>query len=201
MCGELGSGAAIHASLPTGRLACSAASVSNVIPFKPRPRASAASAAQCDPGIRRRDRQLLTTGASKPRSRATWSVPPRSSMIESTVMPHPYFTKCEVVKIHDLAGDFSPAAWPNDAMARPFAAIGKRLLRAREALGISQADVCRAIDVKPNRYSQYESGERRITLPVAIKLADSYGITLDYIYRNDVSALPVGLHQKIQRAA
>lgn len=69
------------------------------------------------------------------------------------------------------------------------------------ALGISQADVCRALHVAANRWSQYESGERRITLPVAIKLADTYGVSLDYVYRNDISKLTMDLIQKIQRAA
>lgn len=78
--------------------------------------------------------------------------------------------------------------------------IGKRLKITREALGVSAAQLCRAIDVKPNRWSQYESGERPITLAVANKLCDTYGLTLDWVYRGDPSGLPVRMHQRLSTA-
>ncbi len=86
-------------------------------------------------------------------------------------------------------------------MPSPYKDIGNRLVVMRDVLGIKQAELCKAIKVAQNRMSQYESGERRITLPVAIKLADTYGITLDWIYRGEASGLPHHLHRKIHSAA
>jgi transcriptional regulator with XRE-family HTH domain len=68
-------------------------------------------------------------------------------------------------------------------------AIGKRLVATRRALGLSAADLCRRIDCKPNRWSQYETGERQITLEIANRLCEEFRLSLDWIYRGDPSAL------------
>ena len=69
------------------------------------------------------------------------------------------------------------------------------------ALGIaSQAELCRALNVLPSQWNQYESGERRITVDVALKLKMLYGITIDYIYTGDPSGLPFRLHRQIPAA-
>lgn len=60
----------------------------------------------------------------------------------------------------------------------------------REALGLSQAELCRAIGIAPNRWNQFEQGKRRITVDVARRLKKNYGVTLDYIYEGDLSGLP-----------
>lgn len=79
--------------------------------------------------------------------------------------------------------------------------LGKRLRLTRQALGIKAVDICRAIEIEPNRWSQYESGSRPITMPVAIRFCEVYGITLDWIYRGDPSGLPLRLHQKLSVSA
>lgn len=86
------------------------------------------------------------------------------------------------------------------AMPQTTKAIASRLKMTREALEVPSADLCRAIDCKPNRWSQYESGERRITEAVAIRLCDAYGLTLDWIYRAKPDGLPARLHQKLAKA-
>lgn len=71
----------------------------------------------------------------------------------------------------------------------------------RLALGISQAELCRQIRCQPNRWNQYESGERRITVPIAIRLADAYGASMDWVYRGETRALTQELFAKLTRAA
>lgn len=79
--------------------------------------------------------------------------------------------------------------------------ISARLVRLRNALRMSQADMCRAIGVAPNRWNQYESGERRITLEVAGKLRERFGVTADWLYFGDESGLPQRLTDKFLEAA
>lgn len=79
--------------------------------------------------------------------------------------------------------------------------LGKRLRQTREAMALKAVDICRAIDIEPNRWSQYESGTRPVTMAVAIRLCEAYGLTLDWIYRGDPSGLPVRLHQKLSVVA
>ena len=63
--------------------------------------------------------------------------------------------------------------------------IGERLKQAREALGLSQADVCRDAGVSANAYNQWEKGRRLVNFFDAMKLADGLGVSLDWIYRGD----------------
>lgn len=80
--------------------------------------------------------------------------------------------------------------------------IAARLNWLREtALKISAAELCREIKVAPNRWSQYESGDRRITLDVATRLVKRYGVTLDWIYTNNPAGLPLRLAQQGRPAA
>jgi transcriptional regulator with XRE-family HTH domain len=54
-------------------------------------------------------------------------------------------------------------------------------------------------NLKPNRYSQYESGTRPLTIGAAHRIYDEYGVTLDWFYRGDRSRLPHHLAIDIAR--
>ena len=86
-------------------------------------------------------------------------------------------------------------------MVQSLTAIANRLTLLREALELSQAELCRAIDVQPNRWNQYETGERRITVAVATKLVDRYRVTLDYIYLGDPAGLPKRIVDRLETEA
>lgn len=75
--------------------------------------------------------------------------------------------------------------------------LAHRLKITREALNVKPAEVCKRIKVGANAWSMYESGERRITIPVAIKFCDEFGLTLDWIYRADPSRLPYEIRIKL----
>lgn len=79
--------------------------------------------------------------------------------------------------------------------------IARRLVTLREAVAPSAADLCRRTGLAPNRWSQYESGERRITLEASLVLCDKYGVTLDWIYRGDESGLPRHLIERMSITA
>ena len=86
-------------------------------------------------------------------------------------------------------------------MVESVKSLGNRLKTTREAPGISAAELCKTIQVRPNRWSQYENGERRITLEVANKLCDEFGVSLDWIYRANPSQLPHALRMKMLQVA
>lgn len=79
-------------------------------------------------------------------------------------------------------------------------AISRRLKMMREAIKLSQAQLCREIGVAQNRWNQYETGERRITLDVALRLKRRFGVTRDWIYDGDISGMPHGLAVKLTGA-
>lgn len=86
-------------------------------------------------------------------------------------------------------------------MAATAKEIGKRLQLMHKALELSQADVCRATKLKPNRYSQYVNGDRRLTLDATIAITDHYPVTMDWLIRGNIETLPMAVHRKITHAA
>ena len=99
--------------------------------------------------------------------------------------------------LHEMGVDFTscePSKW---SMPETNKSLAHRLKITREALDLKPADVCKRLKVGANAWSQYESGERRITVPVAIKFCDEYGLTLDWIYRADPSRLPHDVRMKL----
>ncbi len=61
--------------------------------------------------------------------------------------------------------------------------IGTRLRAARLALGLGASEFSKSIAVRPNTYSQWENGTRLLDVLVAIRIADRFGIPLDWLYR------------------
>jgi len=103
--------------------------------------------------------------------------------------------------VHTLEIATDVESGENPPMTTTTRSIAKRLELTRSALNLSSAELCREIKCKPNRWSQYESGDRRITLAIAERLCDQYGVTLDWIYRNDTRLLPSKLLEKLASAA
>lgn len=60
-----------------------------------------------------------------------------------------------------------------------------RIKKLRESHGFSQLRIARYLYCDQSLYSRYESGERSLPLSIAIKLADLYGVSLDYLVGRD----------------
>lgn len=80
-------------------------------------------------------------------------------------------------------------------------AIGARLRAARLALGLTQKDLYEPLGVKAATWNHWESGKRMPDPLVMAKLKEMYGITLDWIYSGDPSALPFSLAKVVLRHA
>jgi transcriptional regulator with XRE-family HTH domain len=85
-------------------------------------------------------------------------------------------------------------------MARSQRDIAYRLELTRVALGVTTPEFCKSTGMSANQWSQYidPKGKRRITVEVAYRLKDEYGITLEWIYDGDRNRLPVDLLEKIR---
>lgn len=79
---------------------------------------------------------------------------------------------------------------------KPYKDVGDRLRWHRETLGLRQVDYAAAIGQKRAVYSLWETGTTQITLPNGERLADLYGISLDWLYRGDAGALPQALRNE-----
>lgn len=196
----------VRASIEGDPLACSLTRRSAVISLAPLLRASSTISSQRSAGIESRAavRQELTVERLSPSASATALVPPSASIMSST---DPTITSIIVRSVRtsqvfaDREGIFSRVCDPIPAMAEQIKAIAKRLVRTREALGLTQAEFCIQIGVEKNIYNPFEKGRRRITIDVALKIRDRFGVSLDWIYCGQVAALPVDLFNKLAAAA
>jgi transcriptional regulator with XRE-family HTH domain len=69
--------------------------------------------------------------------------------------------------------------------------IAVRLRDLREkVLEFSQVEFCKRADLTVSGYNQFETGSRRLTLDVALRIRDAFGVPLDYLYRGDRSCVP-----------
>ena len=56
-----------------------------------------------------------------------------------------------------------------------------RLRELRENNSKTQVELAAYLHIKQNTYSQYESGTRQIPIDLLIRIAEYYGVSVDYI--------------------
>ena len=56
-----------------------------------------------------------------------------------------------------------------------------RLKELREQNSKTQREIAEILNIQQNTYSQYENGQRQISLDFLIKLANFYQVSIDYI--------------------
>lgn len=76
--------------------------------------------------------------------------------------------------------------------------VGFRLRTLREALKLSAKDMCAAVTVEQNTWSQWENGKRLADLTAMSRLWDRFGATLEYIYLGRTETLPFELAMKVR---
>ena len=76
--------------------------------------------------------------------------------------------------------------------------VAKRLQLFRKSLGMRQVDLARELGWSQQKWGQWENARRTPNIPDMIELAERYGVTLDYIYRGDMSRLPEWMAKKIR---
>lgn len=156
-------------------------------------------------GIAPRARQVLTVLGAKSSAADTSPVPPSPSMIASTSKAMEPVIVRKLRTCQEFASGETTLPMKSgriDLMGDRVTEIANRLIRTRIALGFeSQADFCAQIDVQKHVYNPFEKARRRISLDVALKIRDRFGIPLDWTYCGDASRIPAGLFKKISRAA
>jgi transcriptional regulator with XRE-family HTH domain len=71
-----------------------------------------------------------------------------------------------------------------------FADISNRLRAVRKYYDLNSKDFAEQAGVPPKSYSQWESGQFRVSIDGALKIQSRYGISLDFIYTGRLDTLP-----------
>ena len=82
-------------------------------------------------------------------------------------------------------------------IARTVQEIAKRLYALRQITGLRQGEFAAAAGISANTYNQYEQGKGRPEIDKAIQIAETYMVTLDWIYRGETAGLPLEIHRKL----
>ncbi len=61
------------------------------------------------------------------------------------------------------------------------ASFAERLSALREEMHASQAVAAKAVGITSRTYQRYESGEREATVSTLIRMADYFGVSIDYL--------------------
>jgi transcriptional regulator with XRE-family HTH domain len=78
--------------------------------------------------------------------------------------------------------------------------VGKRLALTRIALGFeNQKEFYLATGLGASAYSMWESGNNFPRVEHMMRLCQEFGLTLDWIYRGDISGLPYTLAMRIRQ--
>lgn len=59
--------------------------------------------------------------------------------------------------------------------------FSERLVKLRDSRNLSQKEVAKEFGVVVRAYQRYEYGEREPQLSVLIRMADFYGVSIDYL--------------------
>ena len=63
--------------------------------------------------------------------------------------------------------------------------LGDRLAESRKSKGSTQKQMAELLSITPRAWQRYESGDREPNVEQLIKLADYFGVTLDYLVGRD----------------
>jgi transcriptional regulator with XRE-family HTH domain len=79
----------------------------------------------------------------------------------------------------------APARTPFDAVE-----VGRRLTALREHLDMLPAHFADSVGIDRTSYGRIERGEKPLKADMAYKIAERYGVSMDFIYRGRLTELP-----------
>ncbi|WP_424976590.1 helix-turn-helix domain-containing protein [Dinoroseobacter sp. S124A] len=83
-----------------------------------------------------------------------------------------------------------------DVSKRPFADIAARLRWHRvEFEGLQQAEYAAKAGIGRTALSNWETGDKRVSIDAAMRLRLVYGTSLDWLYCGDAESLPASLRR------
>ena len=75
--------------------------------------------------------------------------------------------------------------------------VGRRIERLRNAYGLTQTDFAQRVGVLRESVSLWERGKQRPGIGPAQRIADSYNVTLDWIFLGRLGTLQFQMAQKL----
>lgn len=78
-------------------------------------------------------------------------------------------------------------------------AVGKRLEALRVHHGLSKAHFADSVAIDRTSYIRIERGEKPLKADMAFKIAERWGVTMDFLYRGRLTEIPPTLADSIMK--
>ena len=76
-------------------------------------------------------------------------------------------------------------------------AVGKRLTALREHHGRTRADFAASVQIDPTSYGKIEKGLKPLKADMAFRIAERWGVSMDFLYRGRLTELPADLADQL----
>ncbi|MFW2541510.1 helix-turn-helix domain-containing protein [Primorskyibacter sp. 2E107] len=72
-------------------------------------------------------------------------------------------------------------------------AVGARLIALRTHHGMTRGDFAASVDIDATSYGRIEKGEKALKADMAYRIAERWGVSMDFLYRGRLTELPASL--------
>lgn len=80
-------------------------------------------------------------------------------------------------------------------------AIGRRLERLRETLGLTRAEMADRLSVDRTNYGRFETGARMLPLDIGYRISRRYSVTMDWLYVGRTEHLSVEMNERLHHSS
>lgn len=80
-----------------------------------------------------------------------------------------------------------------------WARVGPRVFALRETVGLSKAEFADTVGVDRSSLTKIEKGQAGLDIAVGERIAVMFGFGLDFIYRGDLSDVPLNLRNDLMK--
>lgn len=79
--------------------------------------------------------------------------------------------------------------------ASPFdpAEVGRRLTALRQHYGKTRGEFAASVEIDPTSYGRIEKGLKPLKADMAFRIAERWGVSMDFLYRGRLTELPSSL--------
>lgn len=78
-------------------------------------------------------------------------------------------------------------------------AVGKRLIALRTYRGKNRAEFAESVDIDATSYGRIEKGLKPLKADMAYRIAERWGVSMDYLYRGRLTELPEALADNLMK--
>ena len=71
--------------------------------------------------------------------------------------------------------------------------VGRRLIALRTYYDKNQGEFARSVQIDPTSYGRIEKGQKPLKADMAYRIAERWGVSMDFLYRGRLTELPEAL--------